>query len=254
MIDYSDPVVMAKEAEGYRRINSSGFDYTEPEPELDLNDRRVIRFRPENPQNMPDIDWSERHIYEYKGVKYSAFSLADLTRRVANLIGADYEALEVCSPAYIFNKAEALKLLGPDILFDQEEESMGVMHTTKEGKKIPIYRMEDEHLLRTIAYFSIKLMDAYNDTVGAGSLLDEVMNGSDGRKNSVDSLKTEISKGYDYIGRFVLEAVRRGLGPQAKERLLPFDSVMKSLDTFQRPGTATLPKSLDLKTHDDLTF
>lgn len=254
MIDYSDPVVMAKEEEGYRRINSSGFHHTEPEPELDLNDRRVVRFRVGKPYDMPNIEWDTKFIYEYQGIKYTYHEYLLLVKSIATMTGTEYKWLKDRPASDIFAKAEVLRLLGPDILFDQEEESMGVMHTTKEGKKVPIYRMEDEHLLRTIAYFSVKLMDAYNETVGAGSLLDEVMNGSDGRKKSVDSLKTEISKGYDFIGRFVLEAVRRGLGPQAKESLLPFDQVMKSLDQFQRPGTASLPKSLDVETKGDLTF
>lgn len=233
------------------------YRWIKPEPVVEdempeLQDRTAIQMRCAR-DLMDDMKHYEPGvIYHWKEHSFTYKQYTALVLRVSNMVGLKpYKDWLNVPATEIFKTAEKLRIL---TTFEEDVDMAGVMHTTMEGKKIPIYRMEDDHLIRTIGYFSVKLMENYNQTVGAGSLLDEVMMGGDGRKKSVESLKDEISRGYSHIGRFVLEAVRRGLGKEAQEALAPFHEVMSSLDTFSRPGTAALPKPLSAKTDKELGF
>lgn len=141
-----------------------------------------------------------------------------------------------------------------EMLTNQQRENIierGHLHETQQGVEIPIYRMEDQHIYRTVRYFSKKVREAYNDCMGQGSLLDDVMGGTNQKKMKAEDLKVVISEGYSFIGRFVLEGVRRGHGDEMRRALEPFNAVMDSLDKYNKPSTAALPDAIETKEDDE---
>jgi hypothetical protein len=216
---------------------------------IELQDRIVVQMR--HQANNYAADRAQNIVYYWQDQGFTYHEYMDLLKQLPiDEIPKGFSNWKDVPASVVFTIVDKLEMLESM----KENDMAGVMHTTQEGKKIPIYRMENAHLIRTIAYFSTKILEAYNDTVGAGSLVDEVMLGGDERKNSVESLKSKISEGYSMIGRFVLEAVRRGLSKDAEEALAPFPQVMESLDGFSRPGSAALPKALSYKTDETLGF
>ena len=106
---------------------------------------------------------------------------------------------------------------------------LGHIHIMRDRTQIPIYMMDDSHLLNTIGLFSKRVEDASQAHAHKVTMLDVVMEKKAPGQKAVERLRDLISDGYPLIGRYILEANRRGLFVQASEKAMPFYGVVSDL-------------------------
>lgn len=106
----------------------------------------------------------------------------------------------------------------------------GHMHRTKEGEWIEVYNMEDDHLMKTIAFFAKKYAGANVRFGKPVTFLDALMSEKDPREDAKTTLQCSVSDGYRHLGRFVIEAIRREIDPaKIADALAPFTGMITAL-------------------------
>lgn len=105
----------------------------------------------------------------------------------------------------------------------------GHIHITKDNDAVPVYQMEDSHLINTIALFSKNVERAASIQQSKVTMLDAVMEQKAPGKKAAERLRSLISDGYPLIGRYILEANRRGIGEKANDAAKPFYETVTSL-------------------------
>jgi hypothetical protein len=118
------------------------------------------------------------------------------------------------------------------------------IHKTAQDRDIPLYKMDDSHLINTISYHARNIANAIQengDISGPESMLDAVMMGKHQRAVQLDNIKRYISDGYQILGRYMVEALRRGLAIEAMEGGKPYFEAINQLAGISPKGEE-LPK------------
>ena len=117
------------------------------------------------------------------------------------------------------------------------------MHVEAGGRRIPLYKMAQSHLLNTIAFHArnlAELIRSNNELNGPESMLDAIMHAKDAHETSLKNVKQFIADGYVILGRYIMEAMRRGIMEEARARAMPYFEVVNELASMTVDG-APLP-------------
>lgn len=112
------------------------------------------------------------------------------------------------------------------------ENDLAHIHVTAQGKRIPLYKMPIGHLMNTIRYISDQLaskIEEHSEVTGPESMLDAIMVGTSGRQKAIKSVKRYISDSYMLLGRYLMEAMRRGHAYDAQEMAKKYFDVINKL-------------------------
>ncbi len=106
----------------------------------------------------------------------------------------------------------------------------GHIHVTEKKEEIALYNMADSHLMNTIRMIARKFAEKGRTVVNPRSLLDAVMEPSEGDGTRKGILRDAIKDVYPNAGRYVLEALRREL--DVVEAAQPIFNVLNALKEF----------------------
>lgn len=112
------------------------------------------------------------------------------------------------------------------------EDEAGHLHIDGTGRAIPLYKMDNSHLLNTIAFHSRNLAELIKDNsqyTGPESMLDAIMSAKDMRETCLKNVKQYIGDSYIIIGRYLMEALRRDIIEEARARMMPLTEVINHL-------------------------
>ena len=122
----------------------------------------------------------------------------------------------------------------------QVDSKLGYIHYTKAGDNIPLYKLEDSHLLNIIALFSHRLSANIQSNSSFGqpdTMMDAIMEGPDRVKQNAHSIKLSVGRAYVLLGRYMFEAMRRGLIIEATEKAKTLFNVINNLLNTRIDGT-----------------
>jgi len=119
-------------------------------------------------------------------------------------------------------------------------DEMSHVHITARGRQIALYDMDDDHLINTLNYHARNIGQAIRestDFTGPRSMLDAIMTGTrDDREEKVQTAKGIISDSYQILGRYVVEALRRGLVEKTLGALSEYYTSMNGLAEIDVDG------------------
>jgi hypothetical protein len=112
------------------------------------------------------------------------------------------------------------------------DDDLGHVHIERSGKQTPLYNLETRHLMNIMSMHAHNLAEGINECgkmAGPESMLDAIMDGATKKTENLENAKNYIAEGYAILGRYTVEALRRGQHFNAMDAIKPYTDAVSAL-------------------------